>query len=239
MGFIENTLDRAWEMIRDGVKNGKSITELDVQEFIMNQMVSHGYQTEGKPIVAAGLHSADAHYSPNAFNKHIFAPGDIVMIDLWAKQNQVNAIYADITQMAVIDSKASEQHQKIFSIVKEARDTAFQLINHRFLQNEPVKAFEVDEVCRDIITSYGYGNYFIHRSGHSISTSLHGKGPNLDSLETLDDRPLVPGLGFSIEPGIYLPGKFGIRLEYNVFIHETNQPEITGNEQDQIICLFS
>jgi len=226
MRFLEQTLDKTWVLIR---QTPLTLTELDIQTFILDEMKQNGFVTEGKPIVASNQHSSDPHF---ASSKTKIKPGDLLLVDLWAKKAAPGSVFADITHMAILGRKPKTKEEEIFNIVKQARDAAFDLIMQRFEKGEGVKGYEVDEVCRALIQKHGYAEYFVHRTGHNIGQKLHDCGANIDSLETLDERPLVPNTCFSIEPGIYIPGEFGIRLETNVYIESTGRPVMTGNKQE-------
>lgn len=161
------------------------------------------------------------------------------MIDLWAKGNSEDAVWADITWVGYVGSSVPDKYIKIFNIVAEARDKAFELVDSRFKQGKEVRGYEVDATARAVIEEAGYGKYFIHRTGHSITTDLHGSGAHLDNFETKDERLLLPSTSFSIEPGIYLPGKFGIRSEIDVFITKGGKVMFTGKEkQKEIIAIL-
>ncbi len=147
-------------------------------------------------------------------------------------------VYGDITRVAVADHKPTEKQQEIFSIVRAAQQAATDFVIEPYESNLSLKGFEVDQVCRQVIEASGYGQYFAHRTGHNIYTSDHGPGAHIDSLETLDLRELIPQTCFSIEPGIYLPEEFGIRLEYDVYLGADRKVQITGGIQDQIETLF-
>ena len=236
--FLDATVFLAWDFIREGIKNRKKLTEYDVQQLILNEFKKNNYITEGEPICGVNAHSADPHYAPRESNSYEIKKGDFVLIDLWAKKNISSGVFADITRVAVVDEYPSEKQQMIFSFVRKAQKAATEFIQERYKNKQEVKGCEVDKICRDVIEKAGYGKFFPHRTGHNINTEVHGPGANIDSLETEDDRPLIPGTCFSIEPGIYLPGEFGVRLEYDLFIHPTGEVEITAPPQEKIQCLL-
>jgi len=169
----------------------------------------------------------------------LIKPGDLILIDLWCKKKQEGAVYADITRVAVAGKKPTAKQEEVFQIVRRAQKKATDFVEQRVAQGKVVKGYEVDRVCRQEIEKAGYGQYFIHRTGHNIHTETHGPGANLDSFETLDERPLIPKTCFSVEPGIYLPGEFGIRLEYDIYIHETGKIQVTGGIIDSFLCLIN
>jgi Xaa-Pro aminopeptidase len=161
--------------------------------------------------------AANPHYEPTAEAPRVIRPGDIVLIDLWAREGD-SGVYADQTWMASI-GKPSDQASEIWKAVRDARDAAIDLVRSRAKANSPVRGADVDDAARRVIESRGYGEYFTHRTGHSIDPrDLHGSGPHLDNLETREERLLVPGVAFSIEPGIYIAGKIGMRSEVNVYM---------------------
>lgn len=235
---LSQTVEKAWSFIGDSIKVGKQITEFDVQQFILKEFDKNDCASSDLPIVAVNGNASDPHYIPEKETAALMKKGDFVLIDIWCKQFKPNAVYADITRVAVIDKTPTQKQQQIFSIVKDARDSAVELVRTRFRQHQPLQGWEVDEVCRSVIDEAGFGEYFTHRTGHNIDVKDHGNGANIDNLETQDSRQLLPGTCFSIEPGIYLPEEFGIRLEYDVYIHHNGTVEITGGIQEEIECLL-
>lgn len=234
---LNQTVDNVWEYISQSLKFGRDITEIDVQRFILAQIEENGCITADLPICAVNEHSADPHYSPMPDHNKIIKPKDFILIDLWCKQKLEGAVYADITRVAVADSSPTEHQKMIFNVVRNAQKAGTQLIEQKLKVHQPVLGWEVDQACRNVIDKAGYGKNFIHRTGHNIDESDHGSGAHLDNYETQDKRELLPGTCFSIEPGIYLPGKFGVRLEYDVYIHPDLRFQITGGIQNEIVCL--
>lgn len=234
---LDNTIEKAWQWIQTNLQEGKKITEWDVQQLILQEFENHGCITGDAPICAVNAHSADPHYVLNQNTSIPIRPEDFILIDLWCKKNTPEAIYADITRVGVAAEKPSPKQQSIFNIVKNAQNRAVEFIRESFQKQQTVCGYQVDDACRQVIEESGYGQYFIHRTGHSIDVNDHGSGANIDNLETHDDRPLIPNTCFSIEPGIYLPGEFGIRLEYDVFITGNREIQINGGVQESIRCL--
>lgn len=232
------TVDKAWNYISLSLKERCPITEYDVQQFILGEFEMHGCTTAGSPICAVNAHSANPHYCASKKDPAHIQPDDFILIDLWCKQNFPHAVYADITRVGVAAKQPTARQQEIFSIVKQARDAATDFVKERFKSSQPIMGWEVDQYCRNVIVSAGYGEYFIHRTGHNIGKEDHGSGANIDNLETLDGRHLLPGTCFSIEPGIYLPEEFGVRLEYDLYVHHDGQVQVTGGIQDAITCLL-
>lgn len=233
------TVEKAWDLITNRIKENENITEYDVQQFILNEFSENQCETSDAPICAVNAHSANPHYSPSSQNSTLIKKGDFILIDLWCKQKIPNAVYADITRVGVAASKPLEKQQAIFNIVKKAQDAAAELVRQRFLSKKSLMGWEIDHLCRQVIIDAGYGEYFTHRTGHNIDIKDHGNGANIDNFETHDQRQILPGTCFSIEPGIYLPGEFGIRLEYDVYIHHDCQIQITGGVQEEIKCLYT
>ncbi len=236
--LLDKTAEGAWKMIAEALKEGKKITEYDVQQWILGEIQRNGCEMEGAPICGVNAHSADPHYGPTKETAWEIKRGDYILIDLWCKKREPGAVYADITRVAVAGAQATERQQEIFKIVRAAQKRATELVEERFHRKLEVRGHEVDEACRRVISDAGYGAFFTHRTGHNIHTESHGPGANMDSLETKDERPILPSTCFSIEPGIYLPGEFGVRLEYDLYVSKESEVRITGGVQEQIKFLF-
>jgi Xaa-Pro aminopeptidase len=234
---LDQIASDTWQWIARHLQDKVIFSEYDIQQFIFEEIEKRGCVMEGRPICAVGPHTADPHYDPSPKTAAQVKPGDLVLIDLWCKKKQEGAVYADITRVAVAAPRPTPRQEEIFQIVRRAQKKATDFVGEALSKGKIVKGYEVDSICRKEIEEAGYGQYFIHRTGHNIHTETHGPGANLDSFETLDERPLIPKTCFSIEPGIYLPGEFGIRLEYDVYIHETGEIQVTGGVEDQLFCL--
>ncbi|MHB1686156.1 MAG: M24 family metallopeptidase [Ignavibacteriaceae bacterium] len=224
----------AFKFIKEKILSSSNLTEYDVQQFIMDEFEKRNYFTDSPPIVGVNENSANPHYAPTL---EIFRPihkNDFVLIDLWAKTKNPDSVWADITWVGFAGESVPEKYTKIFNIVAKARDEAFQFVSSRFSAGKEVRGFEVDDAARNVITAAGYGEYFFHRTGHSITTDLHGSGAHMDNYETKDERLLLPSTSFSIEPGIYLP-EFGVRSEIDVYITSNGKIIATGNEIQQSI----
>lgn len=231
---LDSTVEKAWGLIFDSLQKKKRITEYDVQQFILQEFESQNCMTDDPPICAVNAHSADPHYTPNSYQSSEIRENDFILIDLWCKLKEENAVYADITRVGVAAKNPTERQLEIFNVVKKAQNAAVQLVKNRFNENKPLQGWEVDQAARDVIVSAGYGPYFIHRTGHNIDTADHGPGANIDNLETQDQRLILAGTCFSIEPGIYLPDEFGIRLEFDVYVEKSGKIQVTGGIQDLI-----
>ncbi len=228
----------AFHQVTDALRRGDEIDEYAVQRFILDAFDLAGLWTESDPIVGVNAHSADPHYQPGAGVSSPIRKGDFLLIDLWAKEKLPGSVYADITWVGVCAAAPTDRQQEVFDVVAGGRDAAWELVKSRF-PHQPVRGFEVDDAAREFIRKAGYGDSFIHRTGHSIGITDHGQGANMDNLETHDTRLLLPMTGFSIEPGIYLTGDFGVRSEINVAL-TADAPEITGGEpQRELLRLLA
>jgi Xaa-Pro dipeptidase len=226
-----------WEWISERLKTGQKLTDYDVQQRIVSDFAHEKLVSADPPIVAVGPDSANPHFQNSSERQTVIQAGDWILIDLWAKEDQPQSIYGDISRVAVIGSSPTDLQKKIFSIVHNARKAATELVKSRFAHGKEIYGWEVDECARQVICDAGYENCVIHRTGHSIEESVHGSGANMDNLETHDDRPILPSTCFSIEPSIYLPNQFGVRLEYDLYVHRNGHVEIVGGEQNQIIVV--
>jgi Xaa-Pro aminopeptidase len=228
----------AFERVAATLRAGDAVDELTVQRFILERFEAAGLWTEAPPIVGVNAHSADPHYEPGHGRSAPIRAGDFLLIDLWAKEKGPASVYADITWCGVCAPAPTARQAEIFAIVAAARDAALRLVQERY-PRRPVAGFEVDDAARAIIRDAGYAERFFHRTGHSIGTSDHGQGTNMDNLETHDTRRLLPMTGFSIEPGIYLEGDFGVRSEINVALTDA-AAEVTGGEpQRELLRLLA
>ncbi|MGH9886137.1 MAG: M24 family metallopeptidase [bacterium] len=206
----------AFTLAGERARGKEPITEHELMGWLQHRFKDAGLFTDHGPNVSVGANAANPHYEPLPEKPRIIRDGEIVLIDLWAREEGMP--YADQTWMASL-GKPSVEALEIWDAVRDARDAAITLVQEKAKAGVPVKGADVDDAARRVIEERGYGQYFTHRTGHSIdSRDIHGSGPHLDNLETRDDRMLVPGVGFSIEPGIYIPGKIGMRTEVNVYM---------------------
>lgn len=236
--ILKKTLNNAWDLIASSLRKNQNITEYDVQQFILSEFAAYDCITEEGPICAVNENSALPHYCAFHENSKVISKGDFILIDLWCKKNMPYSVYADMTHVGIAAAEPTPHHQEIFEIVRQAQLSTTEFIRTRLKNGISTQGWEVDAHCRSFIEKKGFGSYFLHRTGHSIDTEVHGSGANLDNLETRDTRLLIPGSCFSIEPGIYLPEKFGVRLEYNAVIDYTNILSVTGDVQESIFCLL-
>lgn len=229
----------AFNFIKKNILASKNITEYDVQQFIMEEFRKRKFFTDDPPIVGVNENSANPHYTPTKEKNKKIKKGDFVLIDLWAKPNKEDGVWADITWVGFVGTSVPNKYNMIFNIVAKARDEAFSLVESCFKSGKEIRGFEVDAAARKVIEDAGYGKYFIHRTGHSITTDLHGSGAHIDNFETKDDRLILPQTSFSIEPGIYLPKDFGVRSEIDVFITKQGKVIITGKEkQEEVVAIL-
>jgi Xaa-Pro dipeptidase len=225
---LRNTVTFVWKLVMDQL-GSEDLTEYKVQKTMLKYLKSKGCITGHPPIVAAGDHSADPHFSLTTVNSRVIRNNQLLLIDLWCKNNAPGSVYADITWTAWTGPAEPDPFvAEIFEIVRDARDATVQAVCNAFESRIPVTGADLDRIARQHITGKGYGDRFVHRTGHSLDTDVHGAGANLDSLESEDDRRILPGTGFTIEPGIYLPDRFGIRSELNVAVLPGGEVEITG-----------
>jgi Xaa-Pro dipeptidase len=210
----QEALRRAGESAR----SGKPLSEYELMGWIRERFAEQHLFTDHGPNVSAGANAANPHYEPSASASRVIGatPGEILLIDLWAKEE--GGVYADQTWMASL-GEPSKEALEIWNAIRDARDAAIELVETRIAAGQPLRGADVDDAARSVIESRGYGEYFTHRTGHSIDArDLHGSGPHLDNLESREERMIVAGVGFSIEPGIYIPGKVGMRTEVNVYV---------------------
>jgi Xaa-Pro aminopeptidase len=214
-----------------------TVSEYDIQQFMWDRYAADGLVADHPPIVAVNANSANPHYFPTATRTSSISAGDFVLIDTWAKQNVPCAVYFDVTWTGLVADRIPTEIQTVFNIVRDARDAAIQFVQSAMHERRSIRGCEVDDVCRDVIRRAGFADHFIHRTGHSIHTATHGNGANMDNLETRDERRLIPRTCFSIEPGIYLEGRFGVRSEVNVFLRDDGAL-VTGRPAQQQIVLI-
>lgn len=230
--------DKAFALIAGKSKAGKPTDEYEIQQFIWNEYAKSGMTADSPPIVAVNANAANPHYLPTAEVFASIKKGDLVLIDMWAKKDTAGAIYGDMTWMGFVGDKLPEEIAKIWAVEAEARDRAIAFVTERMAKGQETYGYEADDVARGVIEKAGYGANFTHRTGHSIGIEVHGNGVNIDNFETQDRRELVPGVCFSIEPGIYFEGKYGFRSEIDMFIHPGRAEVTTQPVQREILLLL-
>jgi Xaa-Pro dipeptidase len=218
--------DVARSILQDVVRDRTGrLSESELQGRVVAAVEARGLVFDEPPIVGFGPNSAKPHYEPRAGSDAVLKQGDLVLLDLWAGRSR-NTVFADQTWIGFSGSQVPPRVHEVWRAVRGARDAAIESIRRAASERKPIAGYEADRAARAVVEAAGFGQAFVHRTGHSIDRSLHGSGPHLDDYETHDDRVLLPGVGFSVEPGIYLPGAFGIRSEVNVYMTETG-PEVT------------
>ncbi len=235
--FLEKTFEKSFAAVRIALDSRKKITEYSLQQQIIKDFEDNNFITEHVPVVAVGPNSVLSHYSPTKEIDTRITKDSLLLIDIWCKKNKDLATFADFTQVAYYGKKPPAEMIKVYNAVKAAQTAGIEYIKKNLKAGNEVLGCDVDDVCRKLIQKLGYGKYFVHRTGHNIHTTLHGLGPNLDNYETHDTRQLMPSTSYSIEPGIYIPKAFGVRLECNIFIHENLSVDITGLSPEELPCL--
>jgi Xaa-Pro dipeptidase len=227
---------QAFAVIGEAVCSGKTIGEYDVQQEIVRLFAAQGLEADEAAIVAVNENTANPHYSPSESASAPIRAGDFVLLDVWGKLKTPGAVYFDITWTGFVGEDVPTSHTQLFDVVREARDAAVDLVKRARREGRPLRGYQVDDAARGVITRHGYGEFFVHRTGHSIGEDVHGNGANMDNFETHDDRRVIPGTCFSVEPGIYLP-EFGVRSEVNVYVEE-HDARVTGEIQQAIIPIL-
>jgi Xaa-Pro dipeptidase len=230
---IDRILAEAWTTIGQRVR-GSGTDEFAMVDHLQRAMESEGLIWEHGPNVSCGANSADSHYEPSRESSRPIRTGDFVLIDIWARLNQPSSCFYDITWTGVVDREPSAREQLIFATVRDARDAAIRAVQEAYVAGTPISGWKADDAARDVIRRAGFGEWFTHRTGHNIASDLHGNGAHLDNLETHDERLLLPNTCFSVEPGIYFPGEFGVRSEINM-VTRPGRAEVTGKIQTELV----
>jgi Xaa-Pro dipeptidase len=231
---VDNITTAAFAEIGRRVRNGGT-TEYAMQQWFLEAFRRENLVTDDPPVVAVNANSGNPHYEPHAEGSAPIREGDFVLLDVWAKKNTPGAVYYDITWTGYIGKAPSDRQREIFQIVRDARDAGVKTVLEATGKGQRIAGWQVDRATRDHIQKAGYGDYFIHRTGHSIGTDVHSNGANMDDLEIHDERQILPNSCFSIEPGIYLP-EFGVRSEVNVLVRP-GRAEVTGKIQREIVII--
>jgi Xaa-Pro dipeptidase len=224
----------AFKEIGRRVRNG-GVNEYQIQQWFMEAFKRENLVTDDPPIVGVNANSGNPHYEPHAQGSAPIREGDFVLLDVWAKKNTPGAVYYDITWTGFVGKAPSDRMREVFTIVSGARDAGVKTVQDAIAAGRAIAGWEVDRATREHIRKAGFGDYFIHRTGHSIGTDVHANGANMDDLETHDERRILPNSCFSIEPGIYLP-EFGVRSEVNVLVRP-KVAEVTGKIQREIVLI--
>ena len=226
-------VQEAFRYIGDSIDSG--VTEFDVKQFIRNRFLEEGLIVTDGPAVAVNGHASDPHFDPTPENSATIKRGDWVLIDLWTRLPDEDAMFGDITWTAYVGDSVPDKHREVFDIVIGSRDAALAEMEKAFGEGRILEGWQLDKVARDYIEEAGYGDYFNHRLGHSLGREVHSNAVNLDSWETHDTRQLIPGIAVTIEPGIYIP-EFGVRSEIDVFISEDG-PQVTTQMQRDVVLI--
>ena len=227
--------DQAFALIGDRLRSRTPSHEFEIQQAMVGWFEEEGLVTDCPPVVAAGASGGNPHYLPTASQSRPINPGDPVLIDLWGKLKIPGAVFADITWMAYAGADVPDEYANAFRVAASARDAAVTVVRKAASTGQDLRGWEVDRAARDIIDQAGLGQHFVHRTGHSLGEAVHGNGVHMDDYETHDDRRLLPGTGFTIEPGLYFT-TFGIRTEINVFFGP-DDATVTGPVQTKIAPL--
>jgi Xaa-Pro dipeptidase len=227
--------DRAFAAVESALRSGTTLTEYALQQEMVAWFEEEGLVSDSPPVVAAGASSGDPHYLPTAERSRPIGADQVLLLDLWGKRPEPGAVFADITWVAMTGRTVAPEPARAFHAVAEARDAAAALVEEAAQTGREVRGFEVDRAARAVLERAGYADHILHRTGHSLGESVHGNGVHLDDYETHDDRRVLPGAGFTIEPGLYFDG-FGVRTEINMF-RGAREAVVTGPRQMEIMTL--
>ena len=233
---VDEIRRQAFRRIGAELQAGRATTEWTIKNFILEAFRCERLVTDHGPIVAVNDNASNPHYEPSRESSREIRSGDWVLIDLWAKLDRPEAVYYDSTWTGYCGEQVPSGMARIFEIVREARDRAIRLVQEAVRRGQTLRGYEVDDAARGYIREQGFAERFIHRTGHSIGRDVHGAGANMDNLETHDERRIIPGTCFSVEPGIYLD-EFGVRSEVNVFVGE-EEARVTGEIQQTPVTIF-
>ena len=228
--------DRAFEAAAARIRDRVPTTEYDLQQLMWTWFAEEGLISDSAPNVSAQENAGNPHYLPSERHSRPIGRDELLLLDLWGKLDTPGAVFADITWIGFTGAKVPDEMGKAFAVVRDARDTAVQVVEDAARAGREVRGFELDRAARQVIEAAGYGKYILHRTGHSLGETVHGNGAHLDDYETHDERRLLPGTGFTIEPGVYFD-RFGVRTEINM-VWGSSGPEVTGPRQHDIVPLI-
>jgi Xaa-Pro aminopeptidase len=234
---IDRIVREAFALAAKSVREGKPLTEVGLQQWILAEFEKDDITTDEGPDVAVNAHASDPHYAPSNERPTEIREGDLLLLDVWGKLRFSGSVYYDVAWVGYLGAKVPEKFDKVFKVIVRARDNAVALIQSSIAAGKPPQGWEVDRAARSVIEKAGYGKYFIHRTGHNIGQTVHGNGVNMDGFETHDSRHLIPGTCNSVEPGIYLP-EFGMRSEVNVYVGN-GEARVTGAVQKEVLALLA
>jgi Xaa-Pro aminopeptidase len=227
--------DKTFEAVAEQLRKGGRPTEYDVQQRMAAWFQEEGLATDAFPVVAVDRNAGDPHYMPARETSATIGPDQLLLLDLWGKLDVAGSVYADITWVGYTGSKPPEEQRRAFAAIAAARDAAIDLVQRSAREGADLRGWQVDRAARDVLDRAGYGAKVIHRTGHSLGQTVHGNGVHMDDFETHDDRRLLPGAGFTIEPGVYFD-TFGVRTEINM-VYGKGDAEVTGPRQSEIVLL--
>jgi Xaa-Pro dipeptidase len=227
--------DRAFDTAARALRDGTSLTEYYLQQQMAGWFVDEGLVSDSDPVVAVGAHAGNPHYLPSAQSAAPLIPDAVLLLDLWGKRQTPGAVFADITWVGYTGAEPPEPVTRAFAAIVQARDRAVQLVEEAAAAGRELRGWEVDRAARQVLEDAGYARHILHRTGHSLGESVHGNGVHLDDYETHDERRILPGAGFTVEPGLYFEA-FGVRTEINVFRGE-RAADVTGPRQMKLVTL--
>jgi Xaa-Pro aminopeptidase len=227
--------DRSYDWVRQGLRAGRKMTEYDLQREMLRWFEEEGLISDSSPNVSAQENAGNPHYHPSEAVHRAINPEEILLLDLWGKIKEPGAVFADITWVGFTGSRVPDEYARAFAAARDGRNAAVALVQEATRSGRTLQGWEVDRRCRDVIDKAGYGRFFVHRTGHSLGQTVHGNGVHMDDYETHDERRLIPGTGFTIEPGVYTD-TFGVRTEINMYVGERDAT-ITGPMQEEIVTL--
>jgi Xaa-Pro aminopeptidase len=227
--------DRAFEAIADRMRRGQPTTEHDIQQQMVRWFVEEGLITDAPPLVASMENAGNPHYVPPATGSRVIAPNELVLLDLWGKRDAPGAVYADITWVGFTGERVPAEFETAFAAIAAARDAAVAVVQQAAREHADLRGWQVDRAARSVLEERGFSAHVLHRTGHNLGTEVHGNGVHMDDYETHDDRRVLPGTGFTIEPGVYFD-HFGVRTEVNVYVDE-HEARVSGPSQQAIVLL--
>ncbi len=227
--------DRAFEVAATALRGGRPLTEYELQQQMVGWFADEGLVSDAPPVVAIGPSAGNPHYLPTAAETRALVRDDVLLIDLWGKLRTPGAVFADITWMGVTGAHVPEEPARAFGAAVQARDAAVRTVEQAVGEGRDLRGWEVDRAARTVLQEAGYQDRILHRTGHSLGESVHGSGVHLDDYETHDDRRVLPGTGFTVEPGLYFD-TFGVRTEINVYCGERDVI-VTGPRQMDMVVL--
>jgi Xaa-Pro aminopeptidase len=228
--------DRAFDAAGRSVREGRTLSEFDLQQQMMGWFDEEGLDTDSPPVVAVGPHASSPHYLPSRDSAAPITAEALLLLDLWGKRREPSSVYADITWVGYTGAQVPDRMRQVFAAVAGARDAAVTLVQERARAGADVRGWEADRAARQVLMDAGFGAFVCHRTGHNLGENVHGNGAHLDDYETHDERRLLPGTGFTIEPGVYV-GDFGVRSEINMY-RDRNDAVVTGPRQEAIVTLI-